>query len=124
CDPAELPTGHRGSPATLSSANTGNTEPGYRGCYGRMSDVSERDVVILGSGPAGLTAALYAARANLRPLVLKGIDAGGQLVLTTEAENYQGFPDAVLGPDLKEKKEKQAARFDSELLHQDATRVG
>src|SRR3989442_6216060 len=82
-----------------------------------------RDVIVLGSGPAGLTAAIYATRAGLRPLVFEGAEAGGQLMLTTEVENYPGFADPILGPDLMATMRKQADRVCSEFLSEDAVQV-
>ena len=82
-----------------------------------------RNVLIMGSGCAGLTAAIYAARANLSPLLIRGVEAGGQLSLTTLVENYPGFPKGVQGPELIEMMQKQAAEFGAEFKEGDVTRV-
>src|SRR5438034_4024311 len=97
--------------------------PASQDAKGRDDMATTRKVIIIGSGPAGYTAAIYAARANLAPLMVSGVQAGGQLMLTTLVENYPGFVEGIQGPELMEIMKKQAEHFGTEMIAEDVTSV-
>jgi thioredoxin reductase (NADPH) len=88
-----------------------------------MTDNDVREVIVIGGGPAGYTAALYSARANLNPLVIEGFNWGGQLMITSDVENYPGYPEGVMGPEMMQEFRRQAERFGAEFVTDDVTKV-
>ena len=88
-----------------------------------MTENDVRDLIIIGGGPAGYTAALYAARANLKPLVIEGFNWGGQLMITSDVENYPGYTEGIMGPEMMADFRRQAERFGADFVTDDVTKV-